>query len=100
MLTRRKKWGGAPTYILSNYILGVRRELQTGNMTYRWIVDPAWQVVEQLGLSSANGKMPLPGGGLIEVSWSTENAQQTCEVVVQSEQAVSVDVRGPCRMKS
>lgn len=91
-------WGGAPTYVLSNYVLGIRRELKAGGDVYGWVVDPVWEVVEFLGLKEASGRMPLSEGGWIGVRWSTgSEGEWTCDVVVSAARGVPVDVRGPCR---
>ena len=66
-------WGGAPTYILSNYILGVRREQNRHSDDFEWVFDPAWDVIEGLGLKWAKGSVPLPDGGLIEAEWQYES---------------------------
>ncbi|KAI1329412.1 Six-hairpin glycosidase [Xylariaceae sp. FL0255] len=63
-------WGGAPTYILTNYVLGVRTEFNETTSTFNWVFDPAWEVAQGLGLSEVSGNVPLPGGGYIEASWS------------------------------
>ena len=63
-------WGGAPTYVLSDYVLGVRSQYNQTTGTNEWVFDPVWEVVEGLGLTSAEGRVPLVGGGYIEASWS------------------------------
>ncbi|KAK5149254.1 hypothetical protein LTR04_007277 [Oleoguttula sp. CCFEE 6159] len=66
-------WGGAPTYVLSDYVLGVRREMNATTETYGWVFDPVWEIVEGLRLQWAKGRVPLMGGGLIEAKWSLRN---------------------------
>lgn len=66
-------WGGAPTYVLSDYVLGVRRELNTATGTYEWVFDPIWGIVEGLGLEWAKGRVPLVDGGYIEAEWRYNN---------------------------
>lgn len=66
-------WGGAPTYIYTNYLLGVRPEWKESEATYQWVFDPAWDILEGLGLKWAKGRVPLEGGGHIEASWSVEH---------------------------
>lgn len=93
-------WGGAPTYILSNYILGIRREMNEKG-GYDWVVDPVWEVIEGLGLKEASGRMPLPGGGYIEARWSTDpRGSPKCEASVREARGVAVDGKGPCRVRS
>ncbi|KAK5256441.1 hypothetical protein LTR16_003261, partial [Cryomyces antarcticus] len=64
---------GAPTYVLSDHVLGVRREMNATTETYRWVFDPVWEIVEGLGLQWAKGRVPLMGGGWIEAEWSLNN---------------------------
>jgi hypothetical protein len=90
--------GGAPTYILSNYVLGIRRELDEGRNRYVWTIDPVWDVVEGLGLTSVEGRMPLPGGGLIETHWSIKEGVRRCEASVHGDGNVSVHANGPCHI--
>ncbi|KAG9242194.1 Six-hairpin glycosidase-like protein [Calycina marina] len=67
-------WGGAPTYVLTDYVLGLRRDFNATTQAYNWVMDPAWDIVNLLGLTSAQGKVPLLGGGYIEASWSAVTA--------------------------
>ncbi len=62
-------WGGAPTYIFNDFVLGVRRELDQKSNSYQWVFDPVWEIVEGLGLEWANGRAPIFGGGHIEAEW-------------------------------
>lgn len=55
-------WGGAPTYILPQYVLGVS-SLEPGYKT--WQFKP---LIYGLGLEDASGKVPTPHG-TIEASW-------------------------------
>ncbi|KAJ5128311.1 hypothetical protein N7448_002029 [Penicillium atrosanguineum] len=64
-------WGGAPTYIFSNYILGVRTEWNAQVKSYEWVFAPAWDIAEGLGLGWARGRVPLSTGGYIEAEWNT-----------------------------
>jgi len=63
-------WGGAPTYVLTDYVLGVRPEFNETTGTYGWVFDPVWGVVEGLNVTSVKGTVPLLGGGYIEASWA------------------------------
>lgn len=67
-------WGGAPTYVLSDYVLGVRRELDTKEGVYAWVFDPVWEIVEGLGLDWVKGRVPIMGGGWIEAEWNLSSA--------------------------
>ena len=66
-------WGGAPTYVLSDYVLGVRREMDETTGTFQWVFDPIWGIVEGLGLDWAKGRVPLFDGGYIEAEWKYDN---------------------------
>jgi hypothetical protein len=59
-------WGGVPTYVLTDYVLGVRRELNKGTGLFKWVFDPVWIVVDGLGLTWAQRGVPAFGGGWIE----------------------------------
>lgn len=91
-------WGGAPTYVLSNYILGIRREMNSRG-SYEWVVDPVWEVIEGLGLKQASGRVPLPQGGWIEAKWSlSHRGPPTCQASVYGARHVLVKAKGPCRV--
>ena len=64
-------WGGAPTYVYSDYILGVRTS-QKSDGTIEWIMDPVWSIIEGLDLTWVNGTVPLPDGGQIVANWSID----------------------------
>ncbi|KUJ15991.1 Six-hairpin glycosidase, partial [Mollisia scopiformis] len=70
-------WGGAPTYILTDYVLGVRRELNGTTGEYGWVFDPVLEVAQGLGLSWVNGTVPLVGGGWIEAGWAVTEGNVT-----------------------
>ena len=91
-------WGGAPTYVLSNYVLGVRREMSDSGGAYEWVVDPVWDVVEGLGLQKANGRMPLPNGGTIEAKWSIEDGKRSCRASIHGGGGLHVHAKGPCKI--
>ncbi|OBT78844.1 hypothetical protein VF21_02515 [Pseudogymnoascus sp. 05NY08] len=84
-------WGGAPTYVYTDFILGVRRERNASTGVVGWVFDPVWEVVEGLGLTWAKGKMPLPGGGWIEASWTGTKGNTQMEVKAPA--GVVVEVR-------
>lgn len=67
-------WGASPTYIYTNYILGVRTEWDASTKSYQWIVDPAYDIAAGLGLTWASGRVPLPGGGYIRLCWSADDS--------------------------
>ena len=87
-------WGGAPTYILSNYILGVRTEWNAQAKSYEWVFAPAWDIAEGLGLDWAKGKVPLSTGGHIEAEWSvsTKGAKPTMSAKVVGNSNVKINM--------
>jgi hypothetical protein len=96
-------WGGAPTYILSDYVLGVRREKNSSTGAFEWVFDPIWDIVDGLGLDWAKGRVPLLGGGYIEAEWkySSTNAtapgsapQMTATVIGNSDMLVATKKKG------
>ncbi|TVY21365.1 hypothetical protein LARI1_G001456 [Lachnellula arida] len=91
-------WGGAPTYVLTGYVLGVRRELDGGTGEYGWVFDPVLEVAQGLGLSWVKGRVPLYGGGWIEASWEIINGSVTSNMEVKEAEGVTVDVRIPSHL--
>lgn len=57
------QWAGCPTWILSRYVLGLftRSDRALGSFDLR---------LETFGLPRASGRMPVPGGGWVDVSWA------------------------------
>lgn len=93
-------WGAAPTYIYTNYILGVRTEWDSASKSYRWIVDPAYEVAAGLGITWASGKVPLPGGGYIQMYWSTSKCKKRTGAKADGPgHVVKVDVIGNSNVK-
>ncbi|TVY30323.1 hypothetical protein LHYA1_G001541 [Lachnellula hyalina] len=90
--------GSAPTYVLTNYILGVRRELDGDTGEYGWVFDPVLEIAEGLGLTWVYGNVPLYGGGWIEASWAIENGTVTSSMDVNDAEGVKVDVRIPSHL--
>lgn len=56
------QWAGAPTWILSRHVLGLftRYDREIGSFDLK---------LETFGLSKANGRLPIPHGGWVEISW-------------------------------
>ncbi|TVY55629.1 hypothetical protein LSUE1_G009855, partial [Lachnellula suecica] len=50
--------GRAPTYVLSDYILGVRREYNASTSEYNWVFDPILEVAGALNVTEAKGTVP------------------------------------------
>jgi hypothetical protein len=88
-------WGGAPTYILTDYILGVRREYDGVSGTYGWVFDPVLELAQGLNVTWANGTVPLPGGGSIEAEWKVEGGKVSGSVQVLGAEGVSIAVKLP-----
>lgn len=92
-------WGGAPTYIFSNYILGVRTEWNAQKKEYEWIFDPAWEIAEGLGLEWAKGKVPLSSGGYIQAEWNLSaqarnaTSKPRMNATVVGNKAISITVK-------
>lgn len=91
-------WGGAPTYIYTGYILGLRTEWNETNKSYQWIADPAYDVASGLGITWASGKVPLPGGGYIQMCWSEGGSRcsgkKKASFETVGDHTVNVDVVG------
>jgi hypothetical protein len=66
-------WGGAPTYILTNYVAGIR-PLDFGYKT--WIIEPAYTGFE---LDGASARVVTPFG-VLSVRWSVQGAKITAVV--------------------
>jgi hypothetical protein len=61
-------WGGAPTYILSEWVAGLRAAKGAAGYGYQnWIVNP--ELGRYMGLEYAGGRVPLYGGGHLSVEW-------------------------------
>ncbi|KAF2146983.1 glycoside hydrolase family 78 protein, partial [Aplosporella prunicola CBS 121167] len=54
-------WGGAPTYVLSEYVLGVRAT-SPGYKTWEFV--PSVSVTRDVDVEWVKGRMPAPGGGI------------------------------------
>ena len=93
-------WGGAPTYVLTDYVLGVRRELTSKTGQYEWVFDPPLKLLKRLGLTSANGKVPLQNGGWIKASWALENEYVKSHVEVIGAPGVTVHSKIPKKYKN
>jgi hypothetical protein len=91
-------WGGAPTYVLTDYVLGVRRELDATTGEYRWVFDPVLEVLQGLGLTWVNGRVPLESGGWIEAGWEIEDGIVVWNLEVIGALGLNVDVKIPSRL--
>lgn len=87
-------WGGAATYIYTNYILGLRTELDSDLGQYIWVLDPAMDIAEGLGLTWAEGRVPLSTGGHIEAQWkSNPHGPPTLNATVVGNNIVQVNIK-------
>jgi hypothetical protein len=80
-------WSAGPLYLLSAYVLGVR-PLSPG--WTRVLVEPS-----PAGLRWANGSVPLPGDGRIDVSWTSEPENRTMQLTISAQSSVEIDARLP-----
>jgi hypothetical protein len=61
-------WGGAATYVLTEWVAGVRAAEGVAGFGYKsWVVDPSQGVA--IGLKRASARVVVPGGAL-ESAWS------------------------------
>ncbi|OJD40544.1 glycoside hydrolase family 78 protein [Diplodia corticola] len=71
-------WGGAPTYVLSEYVLGVRA---TGAGFATWAFEPSVAVSGEVGVEWVTGRVPVPkGGGVVEAGWWREDGGRRVRV--------------------
>ncbi|KAK7529170.1 uncharacterized protein J3D65DRAFT_608029 [Phyllosticta citribraziliensis] len=75
-------WGGAPSYVLPMYVLGVR---PTAPGFAAWeVVVPAVEAVRgALGVRWARGRVPVVGGS-VEVEWTWEEDEGKIQVKVKA----------------
>ncbi|MCQ6557729.1 family 78 glycoside hydrolase catalytic domain [Paenibacillus mendelii] len=78
-------WSAAPGYFLGTSVLGVTR---TGEGWSHAAIKP-----QPCGLSWARGKVPLPQGGLIEVSWRVEDSVMKLDVSAPAN--IELDIQLP-----
>jgi hypothetical protein len=77
-------WGSAPTYLLTQYVLGVSPKTAAYE---QWSFEPIPALLRGglEGLSWAEGIVPIPNGGAIKASWKVD----------QSTGRVKITARGP-----
>lgn len=92
-------WGGAPTYVLTDYVLGIRRELSSTTGVYEWVFDPPLEVLQRLNLTWVNGRVPLGSGGWIDAGWKIIDGFVFWNLEVIGEIGVKVNVKVPSRVK-
>ncbi len=68
------QWAGSPTWQLSTYALGLQHRFDRGKNNFDLSLYTG-------DLETASGKIPLPGGGIIQVSWKKANGKIEYEIV-------------------
>ncbi len=68
------QWAGSPTWQLSTYALGLHPRFDRGKNNFDLSLYTG-------DLETASGKIPLPGGGIIQVSWKKANGKIDYEIV-------------------
>lgn len=79
--SRCHAWSGAPTWQLSQYVLGLHSSAK---------IDDSDLTVNTLCLSHAEGKVPVPGDGIATISWDRDGDQLLYTLSSTSPLAVSV----------
>lgn len=74
-------WGGAPTYLLTEWVVGLQAANGVDGFGYeQWIINPSMGV--KIGLKIASAKVVTAFGGALEVQWSI--TKTTMEVSVKA----------------
>jgi hypothetical protein len=60
-------WAGCPTWQLSGYVLGLHHANEIGDNTFEFIFHRGY-------LDNAEGRIPLPGGKTIDISWEEKGS--------------------------
>jgi alpha-L-rhamnosidase len=68
------QWAGSPTWQLSNYVLGLQKRFDRGKNNFDLSVNTG-------DLKTAYGKIPLPDGGIIKVSWKKTGNMVEYEII-------------------
>lgn len=72
-------WVGAPTYLLTEWVAGVRPAAGVDGFGYRnWVVNPSVGI--EMGLKSAAGSTMSGFGGLVEVKWQVDGKVLDVEI--------------------
>jgi hypothetical protein len=83
------QWAGSPTWQLSTYILGLQHRFDQKKNAFDLIISPG-------DLDSAEGKMPLPDGGIIRVNWKKMDGK--IEYTIITPEPITVNI--PVEMKA
>jgi alpha-L-rhamnosidase len=77
------QWAGSPTWQLSTYVLGLHPRFDRARNNFDLTVYTG-------DLEMASGKIPLPGGGIIQVRWKKANGMIEYEIVTPEPINVSI----------
>ncbi|KAH8645996.1 glycoside hydrolase family 78 protein [Tricladium varicosporioides] len=67
-------WGGAPTYLLTEWVAGLRPAADLDGFGYRnWVVDPSVGI--EMGLKRAAGSVVSGFGGSVDVEWEINDGK-------------------------
>jgi alpha-L-rhamnosidase len=77
------QWAGSPTWQLSTYVLGLQQRFDRGKNNFDLSVYTG-------DLETASGKMPLPNGGIIQISWKKANGKIEYEIVTPEPIIISI----------
>lgn len=83
-------WAGAPTWQMTRHLLGVRPELHRKESGWRIRLTPGH-------LAQAAGRIPIPDGGWIDVTWSQDGDTLTLQLTASSDITVLTQT-GPQRV--
>lgn len=85
-------WSAAPGYFLGSEILGVKR----GDIGWnKVIIEPK----PAAGVAWAEGAVPLPQGGSVEVAWTLEAGSKTIELWVRVPDSIDLEIIEPSGYK-
>ncbi|KAF5571786.1 alpha-L-rhamnosidase A [Fusarium phyllophilum] len=77
-------WGGVATYILTEWVAGLRSADGVQGFGYKsWVVNPELGV--HMGLSHARAKVPLYPSGEVEIKWSIKSKKMTVRIKAPAE---------------
>ena len=80
------QWSGSPTWIMSRYLLGLYPRFDLGTNHFECRVEPG-------NLKQASGKLPLPDGNTVKVSW-VRNQRGTLDYTVNSSVPLQLHLEG------
>ena len=81
-------WGGAATYILTEWAAGLRPAEGIDGYGYRnWVVGPEYGV--SMGLTYAHGRLQTAFGGKVEVTWKLSSDKKNMSVTIKAPKKTS-----------